>query len=245
MRCRSWHDDLWLIDSTPVECRRSREAGKRSNLVGVAGHGYCASTSRHPRGLAIAYAPTNLKHHDRVVARDLLETTLAYSPTGRVRPSWPTTVTTTPRNSKRSSRTAVRPDQIRVVQDRTSPARAPLPPAIPPDHRIDQPHPQNNQPRTATDPRPLLSRGGSIASGHMELPARSALGAPWPAPSVPERGDISTWGIAPRCRCRMGPRHRDVAPSRVRSVTHGRQRHLMLATGGGQILPAARCVHSC
>ena len=23
--CPSWHDDLWLVDSTPVECGRSRE----------------------------------------------------------------------------------------------------------------------------------------------------------------------------------------------------------------------------
>jgi len=41
-RCTSWHDDLWLIDSTPVECGRSRETAKRSDLVGAAGYGYCA-----------------------------------------------------------------------------------------------------------------------------------------------------------------------------------------------------------
>lgn len=84
-RCRSWHDDLWLIDSTPVECGRSRETARRSNLAGVAGYGYCASHSRFfwglrlhliatPDGLPIAYALTNPKHDERVVARDLLET---------------------------------------------------------------------------------------------------------------------------------------------------------------------------
>jgi len=31
MRCASRHDDLWLIDSTPVECGRSRETAKRSD----------------------------------------------------------------------------------------------------------------------------------------------------------------------------------------------------------------------
>ena len=45
-RCQGWHDDLWLIDSTPVECGRSRETAKRSNLAGAAGYGYCASHSR-------------------------------------------------------------------------------------------------------------------------------------------------------------------------------------------------------
>jgi hypothetical protein len=65
-------DDVWLIDSTPVECGRSRETAKRSNLAGVAGYGYCASHSRYfwglrlhliatPAGLPIAYALTNPK----------------------------------------------------------------------------------------------------------------------------------------------------------------------------------------
>lgn len=84
-RCQGWHDDLWLIDSTPVECGRSRETAKRSNLAGTAGYGYCASHSRFfwglrlhliatPDGLPIAYALTNPKHDERTVARDLLET---------------------------------------------------------------------------------------------------------------------------------------------------------------------------
>lgn len=84
-RCQGWHDNLWLIDSTPVECGRSRDTAKRSNLAGAAGYGYCASHSRFfwglrlhliatPDGLPIAYALTNPKHDERVVARDLLET---------------------------------------------------------------------------------------------------------------------------------------------------------------------------
>jgi len=36
-------DELLLIDSTPVECARSRETVKRSALAEVAGYGYCAS----------------------------------------------------------------------------------------------------------------------------------------------------------------------------------------------------------
>lgn len=84
-RCSSWHDDLWLIDSTPVECGRSRETAKRSNLAGAAGYGYCSSHSRYfwglrlhlvatPSGLPISYALTNPKDDERQVARDLLET---------------------------------------------------------------------------------------------------------------------------------------------------------------------------
>ena len=44
--CPSWHDDLWLVDSTPVECGRSRETVKRSDMAGLASYGYCASHSR-------------------------------------------------------------------------------------------------------------------------------------------------------------------------------------------------------
>jgi hypothetical protein len=29
-----WTDDVWLVDSTPVECGRSRETAKRSALAG-------------------------------------------------------------------------------------------------------------------------------------------------------------------------------------------------------------------
>ncbi len=41
-----FHDDLLLVDSTPVECARSREAVKRSQLGDAADYGYCASHSR-------------------------------------------------------------------------------------------------------------------------------------------------------------------------------------------------------
>jgi len=40
-------DDLLLIDSTPVECGRSRETVKRSALADCADYGYCASHSRY------------------------------------------------------------------------------------------------------------------------------------------------------------------------------------------------------
>ena len=80
----SWGDDLWLIDSTPVECGRSRPTAKRSELAGWAGYGYCASHSRFfwglrlhlvctTTGLPIAFALANPKTDERDVARDLFE----------------------------------------------------------------------------------------------------------------------------------------------------------------------------
>jgi len=48
-----WTDDVWVVDSTPVECGRSRETAKRSDLAGWAQYGYCASHSRYFWGLRL------------------------------------------------------------------------------------------------------------------------------------------------------------------------------------------------
>jgi DDE family transposase len=48
-----WSDDVWVVDSTPVECGRSRETVKRSDLAGWAEYGYCASHSRYFWGLRL------------------------------------------------------------------------------------------------------------------------------------------------------------------------------------------------
>ena len=77
--CPSWHDDVWLVDSTPVECGRSRETVKRSDMAGYASHGYCASHSRWfwglrlhlvatPSGLPVAYALTSATTDERDTA---------------------------------------------------------------------------------------------------------------------------------------------------------------------------------
>src|SRR4051795_10830221 len=47
-----WSDDVWVVDSTPVECARSRDATRGSQLAGWAGDGYCASHSRYFWGRA-------------------------------------------------------------------------------------------------------------------------------------------------------------------------------------------------
>jgi hypothetical protein len=82
--CPSWHDDCWLVDSTPVECGRSRETVKRSDLAGWATYGYCASHSRFfwglrlhlittPAGLPVAYALTSAKTDERDTALAMLD----------------------------------------------------------------------------------------------------------------------------------------------------------------------------
>ncbi|MFB1049319.1 IS982 family transposase, partial [Streptomyces chrestomyceticus] len=48
-----WRDPVWIVDSTPVECARSRESVKRSDLAGWANYGYCRSHSRFYWGLKL------------------------------------------------------------------------------------------------------------------------------------------------------------------------------------------------
>ncbi|MGW7613899.1 IS982 family transposase [Streptomyces sp. NPDC054766] len=78
-----WSDDVWIVDSTPVECGRSRETVKRSDLAGWAEYGYCASHSRFfwglrlhlvctLQGLLIAFALTGAKANERETLLDLL-----------------------------------------------------------------------------------------------------------------------------------------------------------------------------
>jgi hypothetical protein len=81
--CPSATDDLWLVDSTPVECGRSRETTKRSSLAGFAEYGYCASHSRFfwglrlhlittTSGLPLAFALTGAKADERDTALDMI-----------------------------------------------------------------------------------------------------------------------------------------------------------------------------
>jgi hypothetical protein len=78
-----WTDDVWVVDSTPVECGRSRETARRSDLAGWAEYGYCASHSRYfwglrlhlvctLHGLPIAFALTGAKADEREVLAGML-----------------------------------------------------------------------------------------------------------------------------------------------------------------------------
>ncbi|MBB4935991.1 hypothetical protein FHR32_000296 [Streptosporangium album] len=79
-----WSDDVWVIDSTPVECGRSRETARRSDLAGWATYGYCASHSRYfwglrlhllctLGGLPVAFALTGAKADERKTLLGMLD----------------------------------------------------------------------------------------------------------------------------------------------------------------------------
>lgn len=79
-----WTDTVWIADSTPVECARSRPTVKRSNVAGWAGYGYCASHSRFfwglrlylvctPTGLPILWALADPKIGEREVLTAMLD----------------------------------------------------------------------------------------------------------------------------------------------------------------------------
>jgi hypothetical protein len=75
---------VWVVDSTPVECARSRETVHRSALAGWAEYGYCASHSRYfwglrlhllctLHGLPVGFALSGAKADEREVLLGLLD----------------------------------------------------------------------------------------------------------------------------------------------------------------------------
>jgi hypothetical protein len=79
-----WADDVWVADSTPVECGRSRETARRSDLAGWAEYGYCASHSRYfwglrlhllttLHGLPVGFALAGAKAGERQVLLSILD----------------------------------------------------------------------------------------------------------------------------------------------------------------------------
>ena len=84
---QQWFDDVWLADSTPVECARSAETVHRSDLAGYASYGYCASHSRWfwgfrlhliatLGGLPVRWAITPANGNERETLLDMLDTGL-------------------------------------------------------------------------------------------------------------------------------------------------------------------------
>ena len=78
-----WFDNVWIADSTPVECGRSRPTVKRSDMAGWANYGYCASHSRWfwglrlylittPAGMPILWALAGPKIGEREVLAAML-----------------------------------------------------------------------------------------------------------------------------------------------------------------------------
>lgn len=87
-------DDVWVVDSTPVECARSRETVKRSDLAGWAEYGYCASHSRFfwglrlhlvctLHGLPVGWALTGAKADEREVLEAIMASTPGLARAGR------------------------------------------------------------------------------------------------------------------------------------------------------------------
>lgn len=79
-----WSDDVWVVDSTPVECGRSRETVTRSDVAGWAEYGYCASHSRYfwglrlhlvctLHGLPVLFALAGAKADEREILLGMLE----------------------------------------------------------------------------------------------------------------------------------------------------------------------------
>jgi transposase len=78
-----FHDDLLLVDSTPVPCAQSRETVRRSGLADAADYGWCASHSRYFWGFRLhaifasdgtprALQLTSPKANERTIALQLL-----------------------------------------------------------------------------------------------------------------------------------------------------------------------------
>jgi Transposase DDE domain len=79
-----WSDDVWIVDSTPVECGRSKDTTRRSDLAGCAEYGYCASHSRYfwglrlhllttLHGLPVGFALAGAKADERQVLLGILD----------------------------------------------------------------------------------------------------------------------------------------------------------------------------
>ncbi len=92
-----WADDVWVVDSTPIECARSREAVRRSELAGWAEYGFCASHTRYfwglrlhlvatLHGLPVGFAISGAKADERQVLLDLLhlDPALQAAPAGQI-----------------------------------------------------------------------------------------------------------------------------------------------------------------
>ena len=81
--CAGWDDTVLVVDSTPIECARSVETVRRSQLADAADYGYCRSHSRYFWGFRLhalfaldgtprALALTSPKRDERDVCVELL-----------------------------------------------------------------------------------------------------------------------------------------------------------------------------
>ena len=145
--CPSWHDDLWLVDSTPVECGRSRTTQQRSDPGGWAEYGYCASHSRYFWGLRfhLVATPSGPADSLRAGAGQSGQTRHRHR-NDRPRPPSPSGPNS--HGGQRIPKRQLRGRPQRGPHDphpprhknRSAQKRPAVPPTLPPDHRIDLPN---------------------------------------------------------------------------------------------------------
>ncbi|MEU4821237.1 hypothetical protein AB0H37_05115 [Actinomadura sp. NPDC023710] len=73
-----WHDSVWITDSTPAECGRSRSTAQRSDLAGWADYGYCRSHSRSSGGCGCILAMTAAIWHNHRTGQPITRSLTAY-----------------------------------------------------------------------------------------------------------------------------------------------------------------------
>jgi len=145
----SFEDSLWLVDSTPVECGRSRETTRRSELAGWAEYGWCASHSRYfwglrlhlvatAAGLPILWALAPAKADERDIALEMLAQS-GLTPAGQ-------TIIADKGYRRAAFEETLNQAGISLIRPATrgeTPAGTAVPPPSPSDHRICQQHSQD------------------------------------------------------------------------------------------------------
>ena len=160
-----WTDDVWIADSTPVECGRSRQTAKRSDLAGFAEYGYCASHSRYfwglrlhllctLHGLPVGFALTGAKADERHTLLDILtadpdSVSPCCAPPAQAKPNAPA-----PDSSSRCGRSSNRsttPSKANSTSNNT--AGAPSPASSPESGSASSPSPPRSGTTARSPPR--------------------------------------------------------------------------------------------
>jgi hypothetical protein len=184
--CQSpgWHDDVLLVDSTPVECSRSRETVKRAGASSLGGaisdaadYGYCASHSRYfwglrlhtlmaPDGTPRAMALTSPKDSERDVCLQLL---------ARVNRTGPVTVIGDKGYAGRDFEAdAVRLNALIVrPAAKTSPAAACISPRSASASKASTGPPKTSSPSNATAPAPCAASEPASPAASSRSPQQS------------------------------------------------------------------------
>ena len=196
------HDDLLLVDSTPVECGRSRETAKRSALADAADYGYCASHSRYFWGFRLhaLFAPDGTPRALELISPKVGEREIALTLLSRIKPTVPITVIGDKGYAGAEFEASAQTLGFTIVRPRRQDehGRTPAPRPDPPTNRVDlldlqrHPHPRTPRrphprrpPRNASWPASAASRPASCSTTNSAAPAApSSTTSPNPAEST-------------------------------------------------------------